>query len=356
MYIWWLLEFVWRIFIQGPLLIIDFISKNISNFIFIKVDFVSENNLKLFNYAVVAGVAFALMAIVLVVQFLYIFSINEGSVKERMQKSFANLGKSLLILLFLPVILFVCLILFNVIVEFIEEILNISKTSTLADGLYKLIVGTNAVAGNSFLPPVNEKLEKLNFVFAIFLVWSVLIVIFWIAFSFIQKIIEAFILYITFPFAAIASVNSNTLKRSIWLKELFRKFVFLIALMFIFEFYITILTAIVTKNQTGNKEIVVLVISFALMFAIFSLVKFTSYLLKQHSGIISTFKSSKQTMNFMTNVKNENYENLNGSHYETREINNNIETIRAEIRSSNKNQKNYSGLKNAKVIEVKKWS
>ncbi|MGL4343172.1 MAG: Mbov_0396 family ICE element transmembrane protein [Metamycoplasmataceae bacterium] len=318
MYVNWLLDFVWRIFIQGPLMIINSFSnvlKNIFGLKFFDVVTTGDSGISntIISYALSAAFVAAFCLIVFLFQFIVIFLSEKGYFKYRIINSFKRLSLSFFLILLVPIFMMIFALIFDQILLIFNNIWfgigNEDPGKSIATLLYDVGYwesGNVPIPGGniSFAPPAYEYLIKYNFTLQIFVVNFTMIVVLYFSWNFLQKIIEIFMLYITYPFAVLASIGSDKITSKIWFKEILNKAT--IALLTILLYYLFTIFILSQDNAligSEAKNVIVSKILFTVLltafgFSMLYLNIFVSRLFYQYSGFINSFKSAKQTFNF----------------------------------------------------------
>ncbi len=221
MYVQWLLEFVWRIFIQGPLLIIEFFTKdNVLSNITSNIGFNIENDYgvinSLINVSVIFGIACFLMVIIFLCKlFKVVITSNHLYTKEQLFSVFKEFGKTIFVTLIFILVFQFTFVAIDLIINAFNEVYNKalankqgnasnsqSAIGAIPNILYEIIANEKPKDGNHFLFPPEKFLEKadsINFMFSIILVNMFAFFLIWMAWSIYQKFLEIFFLYITFP-------------------------------------------------------------------------------------------------------------------------------------------------------------
>lgn len=371
MYVNWLLDFIWRIFVQGPLMIINSITDvfeaifALKSFDLIgtnkKLDFASATK----GYLLTGTFIMAFILIIFLVQFILVFISESGLIKEKIIKTSKRLFKSFFLILLTPfLIMLFSLILDQVILAFSKVFFDSYKTkygSSLAKSLYDVgywgdksnVPNVSITSEASFAPPSYEYLRKYNFALQILSVNFTMVLLVYMAWTFLQKIIEIFIIYISFPFAFGANLNHKNIAVPLWTKEILNKAI--IALMIPISFFVFNIIILGAHNNLLNKETTTKVnkIIYTIMIgscgsAIIFTNIFISKTLLEHSGFLGSYKSIKQTKNFINQSKNYQIEKNNFKNEQKSVSNQNnsfINTLskpQIKTSSNNKNTRMFS--------------
>ncbi len=377
MYVQWLLEFVWRIFIQGPLLIINFFTTNGNiNNLLLNVGFTSntsETLTSIINITIVISIIMSIFALLFVVIFIFkIFKVLISSNDENIKFQIIELSKeflrviclTFLFTLFFSVVFILFDVLFQAMNEVGETLINNSNQGleggtieSIPSRLYWILTGLELGDNSIFLPPSNDFLttaNTMNFMFAIILVVSFSFVLVWMIWSIFQKMIEIIFLYITFPISLATGLESQKLNWKIWTKEIFNKIVliFIIAILlrvFLYLFYFICETLVVPIWSDHNDVMYIsLFVTLALGGSSMFASKMFSINAKENVGIFSSFTSFKQTRNFIIN-KQSNINQLS-KQINFEPINTNVKALRIDLSRLSNNLVDYKSLRKVKVF------
>ncbi|MGL5519911.1 MAG: Mbov_0396 family ICE element transmembrane protein [Metamycoplasmataceae bacterium] len=319
MYINWLLEFVWRIFIQGPLMIINSFSEVLKRIFGLKFfDFAINTNgnsilQTVLSYSLSAAFVSAFLLVVFLFQFIVVFLSEKGIIKNRIINSFKRLGLSFFLIILVPI----AMMLFALVFDQISIVFNniwFNSTGDAGSSMAKLLydigywdagsVPNPGGTTGSFGPPAYEHLIKYNFALQIFVVNFTMILVLYFSWNFLQKIIEMFMLYITYPFGVLASVGSDQITSKIWFKEILNKATIAMLTILLYHLFVIFVFS-QAKDLIGSgaatpitSKILFTVLLTAFGFAAIYLNAFVSRLFYQYSGFINSYKSAKQTFSF----------------------------------------------------------
>ena len=378
MYVQWLLEFVWRIFIQGPLLIINFFTTNGNiNNLLSNIGFTlntSETLTSVINITIVISIIMSIFAALFVIIFVFkIFKVLIVSNNENTKMEIIELSKEFLktlcfifiFTLFFSFIFILFDVLFQVMNEVGENLMNNLGSSgenitieNIPSRLYWILTGLELGNNTNFLPPSNDFLStanSMNFLFSIILVVSFSFILIWIVWSMFQKMIEIVFLYITFPISLAAGIETQQISWKIWMKEIINKIVlvFILAILlrvFLYLFYFICETIIVPIWSDHNNVLYVcLFLTLALGGSSLFVSKMFSIKTKENIGIFSSIKSFKQTRNFIINNK---LNSLNGvsKQINLEPINANVKSLRIDLSRLSNNLVDYKSLRKVKVF------
>lgn len=371
MYVFWLVEFVWRIFIQGPLLLIKFFTKNINKLLTLyifKGGSTTINNPAieaLITYSFFVTIGSMLIILVYIYHLLRIL-VNNDILNPKIQiiNATKHFFKILIILIVFPLIMYAALALFATIAGIIERRFNaVDKVSgvsnwNIAEMLYRIITNADPsekVDKNFLIPNDISKIDTMNLIVSIALVLSFSGFLLWIIWSIFQKLIEIFFMYLSFPISLAFSQDSYEIRWKIWIREILNKLLIVFTLIlffrvFIYFFYFTFNNHFnkVWNNQE-HKLYLSLILTLALGSSIVFMTKLISHRNKEHVGILSSHKSFKQTTNFIKKTKSITFDQIN--HIPSQSINYEIQKIRSDISQYKKNNViNYQSLKKVKIF------
>ena len=367
MYVQWLLEFVWRIFIQGPLLIINFFTNdNVLTNLTSNIWFNINSDYGVINSLINVSIVFSFALILIIFVFLYkLFKVmitsNHSYTKIQLIEVFKEFSKTILITLVFVLIFQFVFASFDVLMNVFNKVYDKTnmKTSFITNILYSLITSESLSKNNPyFLFPENDfltKMDSMNFIASIVLVMSFAFFLIWMVWSVYQKMLEIMFLYITFPISLAFGQESEKLSWKIWTKEIFNKFVIIFLLLvsiriYCYGFYMTYQTIIknVWKTNDQGKLYVSLIYILATGSSCIFATKFIANRNKENIGIIGSFSSFKQTRNFITNKQVIN--NNDNNNYQV-SINENINTLKSDIRRLRYEQNsNISSLRKIKLF------
>lgn len=412
MYVQWLLEFVWRIFIQGPLLFIDFLTgdnlKSGSLFTF-NVNLVNSNHfINYLSFPIFMGISLIVLFICFCLRIAYItIKANGHTSKYEIIKSFKKLMMFSSLILFISLLVPVILWLMDQLNLGINKVLQPNyhevfinhPNANLSDYVY-LTMMRNALASHDgpdlwtdvaaahkhhfFYPEhfsiisSNAPGNKVNFFVSIIFSLSVLWFLLWMVWNVFQKILEVFFLCYSLAFAMSFSFNeTNDLRWKIWIREIVNKILIFILLIVMYRIFVYMyvdayhiiaygqkpkisLDQITKPNNFINPQINILYIMFIVVLAIGStimfLARFISHKNFEYIGIWSSIKSFQQTRDFINNYKNIEYLNLNWNHQSLTveeglsDINNNINYFRESLVNSIENKQTFNAIERVKVF------
>lgn len=327
---------------------------------------------KIINISVLLLFAAGLFVMIFIFKIAWVMITSKTeNIKINIIESSKEFGKSLIVLLCFMIIFTALFTLFDLTIRQIDKSFkkldqsHSNKLNNIPSYIYEMITnGQKPTKDGNFLFPSNWKtgqegsIDSLNFLVSILFVNAFAFFLIWIIWSIFQKMIEIFILYLTFPIATAVNSEKNKINWKIWIKEIINKIILVIIMLillrvFIYMFYF-IYTNSINNNKLWHKYNEKLYISFLLILALgFSLI-FTTKLFankeKEHIGIFTTFISFKQMQRFIQNNSQNINNNKNNVFVEP--INQNINNLRNEINYLNKMKTNdFSSLKKVKVFK-----
>lgn len=371
MYVFWLVEFVWRIFIQGPLLLIRFFTKNINKLLTLYIFKGGSSTINnpaietLITYSFFVSIGAMLIILVYIYHLLKILA-NSEIINPKIQviQATKHFFKILIILIIFPLVMYAGLVLFAIISGVIERRFNaVDKTSNvlnwnIADMLYRIITNIEDIdkVDKNFLIPNNiSKIDSMNLLVSIALVLSFSGFLLWIIWSTFQKLIEIFFMYLSFPIALAFSQESYEIRWKVWIREILNKLLIVFVLIlffrvFIYFFYFTFNNHFnKVWNNHEQKLYLSLILTLALGSSIVFMTKLISHRNKEHVGIFSSHKSFKQTSNFISKTKSVTFDQI--QQIPKQSINYEIQKVRSDISQYRKNNDvNYQSLKKVKIF------
>lgn len=313
------------------------------------------------SYILSATFVAAFCLIVFIFQFLVVFSSEKGNVKMKIVSSIKRLGYSIFLIILIPIGMLLFALIFDQILLVFNNIWGSPQSgegSEAGKSLAKLLFDVGYwgdlkeipnTSGDTFGPPEYKYLIEYNFIIQILVVNFTMALLLYFGWNFLQKIIEIFILYITYPFAILSSIGTESINSSIWFKEILNKATTaLLTILMYFVFSIFILAVdnslIDSANVTKEKRILFTILLIATGFSIIWANIFVSRLFRQHSGFIGSYKSAKQTMEFSNkyisnnnNVSNKEKQSKKEHYSETINNENSENQFLKSIESSQKN-------------------
>ena len=219
MYVQWLLEFVWRIFIQGPLLIIEFFTKdNVLSNITSNVGFNIESDYGLINSLINVSIIFGISCLLMVIIFLFkllkvVATSNHLYTKEQLISVIKDFCKTVIITLVFALVFQFVFVAIDLVINAFNEVYdkalsnkgpttgtNKSAIENIPNILYEIITNQKPSEDNKhFLYPQENFLEKansMNFMFSIILVNVFAFFLIWMVWSVYQKFLEILFLYL----------------------------------------------------------------------------------------------------------------------------------------------------------------
>lgn len=308
MYNIWLLEFFWTIFVQGQLQII-----NGSSLAFIGINSqpIFSGYFETITYFYLG--LFAITSFVFIIAFLIKFiaisgNMNEISIKEKLIHTAKRFGSTLLILITLPLIMYIL----TIVLDFSLGRLFIDTNIISSDGhdtfMYQLYtigienLPTNAIDVTHFGPPSSQYIENYNYFVQFIVVNAIMFSYLYLMWTYFQKLIEIFILYITAPFAGVFAFSDDDLKVKLWMKEIKNKLISMLMVIVIFTLYNFIIMAIINQLSNSNdinlKYILSVIISVGLFIVIIISVNMFNKHNQQYKGIIKSIRSIQDSLKY----------------------------------------------------------
>ena len=306
---------------------------------------------------------------VFICRMIMVFLSDDIDSKPKIIKLSKGAGKGILLVIGFP-ILFMGFIAFLGAINLV--IFNIFKNDRsfvfkLSDNISNYYLDKTMFNNNLTLNEIGiKKLENVNFIVQIgssLIGMSIMIWFFW---NFIQKIIEIFILFLSYPIIVGATLGDGEIKRKILINEILNKALIFLTTIIFYSLFITILQVanqIITKppkadeNNIGDlKPILKFVFLFITSTSIISMNWFFSKSIRQHNGVLQSLNSIKQTGSFTKNL----YQEKIKVKYEYKQfeknnsnINLNVESLRTDLKNNKNNNTNkINGLKKIKIYKT----
>lgn len=381
----WNLEWVWIIFIQGPLLLLrglqeifsGLIGNNISD-VFIGKNSVGASILIIYGIMVLISIIFTVYSIITRI-------VKSRSNELDMKQSVINIVKysliNIAILVLLPLLIIFATFIFNIIFNSIFNSLNMVysfKDFVISDKLYwigYLGNGTPSINIGQYGPPNmivngNSFLKEFNYVVEIISILISLFLPFYISWTFIQKYVEIFIFTTVIPLAITTNFIDDGSRFRMLMKQVFSKFIIILWCIIAYWMYIVIYYILFNELDKGsistitknNKGTIFLVASLAINLAIFGIGKIISKSLNQNIGIIGSFKSSKNTYNFTRKMFDKNsdiykvremYNSIDEIKEMEKENKKSINSLKSSIEISNKNNSSFNKVRDVDIFKDK---
>lgn len=307
---------------------------------------------------------------VFICRMIMVFLSDDIDSKPKIIKLSKGAGKGILLVIGFP-ILFMGFIAFLGAINLV--IFNIFKNDRsfvfeLSDNISDYYLNNKTMLESNFA--INEEgfkeLQNVNFIVQIgssLIGMSIMIWFFW---NFIQKIIEIFILFLSYPIIVGATLGDGEIKRKILINEILNKALIFLTTIIFYSLFITILQVAnkiiteipqVNEKNIGNlKPILKFVFLFITSTSIISMNWFFSKSIRQHNGVLQSLNSIKQTGSFTKNL----YQEKIKVKYEYKQfeknnsnINLNVESLRTDLKNNKNNNTNkINGLKKIKIYKT----
>lgn len=378
----WLLEWVWIIFVQGPLLIIEGIDKVFSELMGFGIgnSFLgTEDNhtiLIIYGILILVSILFSIYAI-------FIKFIKSRTNELEMKQSVVSTVKYTLINLVILILIPMVIILLSLLLDFISQsVLQITvdsngiKGEEIAKKLYLIgYLGSNfdkVPIPEDFGPnniDVQNNISYLkNYNYAVQIICSLvsMIVPLYLCWTFVQKYVEIFIFTSIMPLTITANFIDDGARFKILLKEVFGKFIIIIWCFIAFWMYKVFYSLLFAFNggsqNFDTRSIIYTIAIIAINFSILLFTKLIGKSFDEKTGIIGTYKSSKKTYNTSRVLMNKQLVNRDEEEYknslkkiEDYQIENKkaIESLKAEVEIANKNNYNFYKTKDVNIFNEK---
>ncbi len=264
--------------------------------------------LVIYGIILMISIAFSIYAIILKI-------IKSRSNELDLKQSVITTTKYSLLNLVILVVMPIIIILVSMILDFIStNILEITintsgiKTETIAQKLYwigYLHDGFSSIAiPNNFGPrPTGTDanisyLRNFNFVVQVGCSMISMIMPLFLCWTFVQKYLEIFVFVSIMPMAVTTNFADDGARFKILLREVFSKFILILWCFIAFWLFKTLyylMFGSLEKVSFNSRQTVALISVIAINFCLFSFTKLIGKSLNERTGIIGTYKSSKQT-------------------------------------------------------------
>ncbi len=403
MYVQWLLEFLWRVFVQGPLLFIQFLTgdnlKTGGLFSFtIQYSAESKYFVSYLSFSIFMAISLLILFSAFLIRIAYITAKSNGmTTKYEIIQLLKRAGVFVCIIL--------CLSLLLGLLFFLMDQINVAITKTFtpigadkfsthsfSDYIYKTLFNNSitwdgvsvAKNANYFVPSQFSIIDgdkngnALNFIVIILFVFAIAGFLFWMVYTVFQKMLEILFLGFGLPFTMSFSLSEVTdMRWKIWVNEIFNKIIIFIVLMVLYRIFVYIYIDAynviwnakggVTIPKAGeaiggdthgfnNPRLNILYIMFIIVMATGSSIVFLNkYIAKrnlEHIGIFKSIQSYQQTRNFMETYKNEKFIEIKNSDQVNalNDINANISSIKESIQNDALNQHTDNGIEKVKIF------
>lgn len=361
MYNIWLLEFFWTIFVQGQLQIINGSSQA---FIGFNSQHIFSGYFEIITYFYLAF--FVIVLLVFIIAFLIKFiaisgNMNDISVKEKIIATGKRFGTTMLILIALPIIMYLITILLDLALTrlFVDtNIISIDGQETFLKQLYCIGSVNLPVASidiNNFGPPSSVYIENYNYFVQFIVVNAILFSYLYLMWTYFQKLLEVFILFVTAPFAGVFAFSEEDLKIKLWVKEIKNKLLSMLMVVIVFTFYNFIIMAII--NQLSNldnlnmKYIFSVILSIGLLIVVILSVNIFNKKNDQYKGIIKSIRSIQDSIKYNFIVLDNNLKKIGNHSQYMIEENNISHKLVDSVKSVDRNVTNSNkGLEKAMVF------
>lgn len=361
MYNIWLLEFFWTIFVQGQLQIINGSSQA---FIGLNSQPIFGGYLEIITYFYIA--LFVTILFVFIIAFLIKFiaisgSLNDISIKEKLIATAKKFGSTILILIALPIIMYLITIVLDFVLSKLFVDLNIISVDGQEDFLKQLYtIGSQniAIGGinmETFGPPSSAYIENYNYFVQFIVINAIMFSYLYLMWTYFQKLLEIFILFITAPIAGVFAFSNEDLKIKLWIKEIKNKLLSMLMVVIIFSLYNFIIMALI--NQLSNldniniKYIFSVILSIGLFIVIILSVNIFNKKNEQYKGILKSLRSIQDSLKYNFVVLDNNLKKINNHSQYMIEENSINHKLVEQVKSVEKNiSNNKNGLEKASVF------
>ncbi len=329
MYVNWLLQFIWIVFVQGPLIVIKVLNGLIKTALgsnlydsFFGTGTTPGPQSALLTYAFFATISVVLLATFFLIKLIMIFGSNKINLKYKIISLSKDAGKFFVIIVLFPLFFMAFMLVLGSIGVAIFGISSNNggfsfELSSSISGYYLSAEYFNA---DNF--SLNDsgigKLSTVNFFVQIAASLTGSIIMIWFFCSYIVKIIEIFILFLAFPIGESIAIGEGDIKRKKWINEILNKSLMLIATIMFYFLFITLLKAgskIAILNPdaggiTSKKPIINFLFLFIGSWSVIALNWFFTRKIREHNGILQSLNSIKQTGLFIKSLQTSNAKQL----------------------------------------------
>ncbi|WP_424526512.1 Mbov_0396 family ICE element transmembrane protein [Spiroplasma endosymbiont of Glossina fuscipes fuscipes] len=257
-----LLDLMWRIFLQGPLQIINIFNKILSYLsggILSDILFGSSQNFDFANlpiaFFIILLIVGCIWVLIFGIQLIILMCKETAEMKVKFLKAFAGLFKGIIFILTIPIIFFLA----NFFVSKLSETISgaMGTSGSIADALYKVGSPDQTIGVPSdYGPPGN--ILKYNLIIELLTVWFMLFVILMTGMILVQKVVELMFLFIIAPVFGVITVLDDGARLKQWGEFTIGKFLATLSTLIGWYTFIGImqsLTVIIYSGQTslGNN-------------------------------------------------------------------------------------------------------
>lgn len=257
-----LLDLMWRIFLQGPLQIINIFNKILSYLsggILSDILFGSSQNFDFANlpiaFFIILIIVGCIWVLIFGIQLIILMCKETAEMKVKFLKAFAGSFKGIIFILTIPIIFFLA----NFFVSKLSETISgaMGTSGSIADALYKVGSPDQTIGVPSdYGPPGN--ILKYNLIIELLTVWFMLFVILMTGMILVQKVVELMFLFIIAPVFGVITVLDDGARLKQWGEFTIGKFLATLSTLIGWYTFIGImqsLTVIIYSGQTslGNN-------------------------------------------------------------------------------------------------------
>lgn len=308
----WSLQLFWTIFIRGELQIIN-VSSN---------TFIHFNQSNIFSgYFKTITIFYIALTILIIFVFLIAFlikfitinaNLGDIGIKEKLIETAKRFGTTMLILIFMPIIMYATTILLDFILSsiFIGENAIIKPIDqnvidNFMKQLYSIGSNQNGVFTNlnDFSYPADAYLSKYNYFVQIVVIYAITFSYLYLMWTYFQKLLEIFILFITAPIAGVFAFSDDDLKIKLWVKEIRNKMLSMLMVIIVYVFYNYLIMQLINVLYTNNinydvRYVLAIVFSVALFIVVIITVNLFNKKNQQYKGIIKSIRSLQDTIKY----------------------------------------------------------
>ncbi len=379
----WLLEWIWIIFVQGPLLIIRGIDEVFSQLMgfgignkFFDVQEGEKTILIVYSTLLLLSIIISVYAIF--IKFIKTRA-DDHQLKQTVLTTIKYTGINVVILVFIPI----TIVLMSMLLDFItKSILDATindsglKSIEIARQLYtigyigpspELIKIPDNLGPNYIDININVSyLKNYNYVVQIICTIVSMIMPLYLCWTFLQKYIEIFVFVSIMPLSVTSNFIDDGARFKVMIKEVFGKFVMILWCFLAFWIYKTLYSVLfMYKGNERNFEtraIIYTISIIAINFCLFLFTKLIGRSFNEKTGIIGTYKSSKQTYIVSKSFFNSELLNRSSNEYKSslktiedyeKENKKSIDSLKSSIEINNKSRTNFNQLKDINLFNEK---
>ncbi|WP_368486632.1 Mbov_0396 family ICE element transmembrane protein [Spiroplasma sp. DGKH1] len=254
-----LLDLMWRIFLQGPLQIINIFNKilnYLSGGILSDIIFGSSDNFDFSNlpiaFFIILIIVGCIWALIFGVQMIILMCKETTEMKIKFLKAFVGSFKGIVFIITIPIIFFVANFFVSKLAETISGAMGTS--GSIADALYKVGSPDQTInVPTDYGPPGN--ILKYNLIIELLTVWFMLFVILMTGMILVQKVVELMFLFIIAPIFGVITVLDDGARLKQWGEFTIGKFLATLSTLIGWYTFVGIMQKLTTVIYSGQTSL-----------------------------------------------------------------------------------------------------